>query len=403
MLSIYLCGPTVYDYPHIGNIKPVITMDFIIRAYEANNKEVFYIHNITDIDDKIIKKALAENVSETIISKKYTDNYIKLLSDLNIRMPNKMPNVTAHIKDIIIFIEELIVKKYAYVINGNVYFRINNVKEYGSISKQKLSEMIYEKNSDEKENPCDFVLWKNTKIGQTWDSPWGFGRPGWHTECVVFIEKYNQHKTLDIHAGGNDLKFPHHENENAQFIAMHNKPLAKKWFHFGHLFLNENKMSKSMQNTIQADIFIKKYGANIIKLLFLLVNPLVPIKINANILNEAKKINNKIKYIFNNYSKYDSIKPNEKNNDKFIQNILELEFSKAATILSLKLKEFFKIPSPNTYSQIKFIANVLGLRYSSGKNTSYKSRQLFKNERCCVNKNNIKRPTCYVTKLKKWK
>ena len=358
MKNIYLCGPTVYDYQHLGNMRPVIITDFLIRSYLSLGEKINYVHNITDIDDKIITKSINVGVSEEEISKKYTDYYLMILNKINIIMPNEMPKVTDNIDPIIKFIAKLIKNNAAYVKDGDVYFDIHSTKGYGSVSNYKISNNIYETINDKKRNQEDFALWKTTKIGVTWDSPWSKGRPGWHTECSVFIEKYFNRKTIDIHGGGIDLKFPHHENENIQYLAANHVPITKEWYHFGHLFLDNQKMSKSLNNILRVDEFISKYNPNILRLLFILTNPKAPMSINNELINDAIKLNKKLEYIWNSHKKLDGLFKNR----IFEKYIIEMKFSNAL----FYLHETFKQSKFNDFSSIQSILRIidlLGLKY----------------------------------------
>ena len=359
MKKIYLCGPTVYDYPHIGNLKPVITLDFLIKSYKILGQKTLYVHNITDIDDKIIKRAQTTKETEQEITKKFTQNYLSILHKLNISMPDHMPKVSDHIGDMINFIQKLINKNVAYESNGSVYFDIESTPRYGMISNQKQEKMQNENSNNDKWNVQDFALWKKTSIGLSWKSPWSNGIPGWHTECVTFIDKYFKSSTLDIHAGGIDLKFPHHENENIEFLALNNKILAKKWIHFGHLFLDEEKMSKSIGNILRADKFLEKYGANVFRLIFILTNPLSPLNLNDKLIKDAIKLNNKLEKIA-------KININHKNNncEKFATLIINLEFAKAISLLHNELKKWNKGVMGNI-GKLWAMISILGLKYQT--------------------------------------
>ena len=362
MKKIYLCGPTVYDYQHLGNIRPVIIMDFIIRSYISLGQEIYYVHNITDIDDKIIKKSIDTSTPEKIIAQKYTDSYLNILKSINIIMPNEMPNVTDNMESIINFIEIMIKNKSAYVKNGDVYFDILSIKGYGSVSNYKIINNLYKNINDNKKNQEDFVLWKKTKIGITWNSPWSKGRPGWHTECATFINKYFNNKSIDIHGGGIDLKFPHHENENIQYIAANKVAITKKWYHFGHLFLEDKKMSKSLNNIIRIDKFIEKYDTNILKIIFILTNPMSPMSINENIIQDAKKLNKKLEKI---WIECNNIKTTS-DSKKFDELIVNLRFSEALHFLHQEIKEFKNNKSYNS-AIILNIINSLNLIYINKK------------------------------------
>ncbi len=266
-VMMYVCGPTVYNHAHIGNARPIAVFDTLKKTLEAKGYDVQYVSNFTDIDDKIIQKALDEAVNEQEIASRYIEAYKDVRKALHAQEPDATPQVTNNIDSIIEFIQLLVDKNYAYQVGDNVYFRVNSVSDYGSLSHQNL-EMLQsgsrvEENSD-KENPLDFVLWKKTDDqGIKWESPWGSGRPGWHTECVVMIQNEFGTSQIDIHGGGQDLKFPHHENESAQNSAIHHHPLANYWVHNGMINIDGEKMSKSLGNVWWAKEAIEKLGSNV--------------------------------------------------------------------------------------------------------------------------------------------
>ena len=264
-VSMYVCGPTVYYHAHIGNARPIIVFDTLRRLFEAEGYKVTYVSNFTDVDDKIIKKAHEEGVSEKDVTARYIAAYNAVRAALNTRPLDAAPKVTETMDEIIAFIKELVDKGYAYQIGGDVYFRVNKIPTYGEISNQKLEELQVGariEENDKKESPFDFALWKETDMGIKLDSPFGEGRPGWHTECVVMIED-NFHGMIDIHGGGMDLKFPHHENEVAQSRACHGHPIANYWLHNAMVNINGNKMSKSLGNGLLAKDVIASLGANL--------------------------------------------------------------------------------------------------------------------------------------------
>lgn len=299
-LNIYACGPTVYNYIHIGNARPNILLDTLIRYWEFKGIKVNFLQNITDIDDKIIAKAAAEKKSEVAIAEFYTKAYLNDLKSLNIKMPTKIMPISQSIPAMIKFIEDLVVKKFAYVVDGNVYFAIDQWKDkYGQLANKKITDLISGQRVDvdlKKQNPLDFALWKKTETGKTWPSPFGDGRPGWHTECVVLIQDYFHQKTIDIHVGGIDLKFPHHENERIQFWAKNKKELAHVWLHNGHLNFQDQKMSKSLGNVFLVKDFVKKYSANLLRWMFLTTNYKQPLNLTPDLIHQGEtffeKINN---------------------------------------------------------------------------------------------------------------
>ncbi len=252
VVNMYVCGPTVYNYIHIGNARPVIFYDMMKNYLEFLGYKVNYASNITDVDDRIINKAFEEKITEAEITKKYEEQFFKDTQKVGSNKPDFIPHATEYIDDMLNFIGELENKGYAYSVDGDLYFRIHKIKDYGILSNQvqeDLNQGVRIKVLDKKENPLDFTLWKSTTKGLKWDSKYGAGRPGWHTECVVMNHKIFGDQ-IDIHGGGMDLKFPHHENEIAQAKAMYNHNLAKYWVHVGRLDLDSEKMSKSLGNVI---------------------------------------------------------------------------------------------------------------------------------------------------------
>ena len=276
IFNIYLCGPTVYDHIHIGNLRPLIVFDILIRLFFSLNIKICYVQNITDIDDKIISKSFEKNISEKKISKLYIKSYLTNLTRYNIIFPNFFPKVTNYIPEIKKIIKKIIKKGFAYCSNYGVFFDLKKKMDYGVISKQILEKLQKKKltlSEEEyltgKKNNNDFALWKRKTDGINWNSPWGKGRPGWHTECVSIINKIFNGKTIDIHGGGQDLLFPHHENERIQFLVVNEKELSNIWLHVSHLNLEGKKMSKSLGNIIYAEFFFLKYGSNVLRFIFL--------------------------------------------------------------------------------------------------------------------------------------
>lgn len=290
---MYVCGPTVYNYPHIGNARPIVVFDTLKRTFQALGYKVKMVSNYTDVDDKIIKVAKECGVSE----KEITEKFIKAYNDdrlaLHAMMPDAAPRVTETMDAIIAFIELLVKKGHAYEIDGDVYFRVNSVESYGKLSNQQIDDLMVGARIDEnskKENPLDFTLWKRTDEGIQWNSPWSVGRPGWHTECVVMINKeFHGEHTIDIHGGGMDLKFPHHENEIAQSRAAYETPIANYWIHNGMVNIDGEKMSKSLGNVIWAKDMIEKIGGNVLRWVFLSAHYRSPLNINEEAIETAKK------------------------------------------------------------------------------------------------------------------
>lgn len=266
-VSMYVCGPTVYNHPHIGNARPIVVFDTLRRLFEAEGYKVKYVSNYTDVDDKIIKKANEEGVSEEVIANRYIEAYEKVRNDLNTLALDATPRVTQTMDEIIDFIDQLVKTGHAYEIDGDVYFRVSSVDNYGQISNQRLEDLQVGariEENDKKENPFDFALWKKTDMGIKWQSPWSLGRPGWHTECVVMINDEFKGK-IDIHGGGMDLKFPHHENEAAQNEAINGNAIANYWVHNAMINIDGTKMSKSLGNVTWAKDVIAKLHAPLVR------------------------------------------------------------------------------------------------------------------------------------------
>lgn len=295
-VKMYVCGPTVYNYAHIGNARPIVVFDTLRRMLEAQGFVVDYISNVTDVDDKIINKALEENVAESVITDKFLKAYLKLREDLNTEDLNYMPKVTETMDQIIAFIGDLIAKGHAYCVDGDVYFRVSKIVEYGQLSKQNIEDLevgARVEQDSKKEDPLDFTLWKSTEKGIKWEAAFGSGRPGWHTECVVMIKDYFG-GPIDIHGGGMDLKFPHHENEIAQSIACCGDKIANYWLHNGMLNIDGSKMSKSLGNTLWAKDIVERYGSNVTRWLLLSSHYRSPLNINEEIIEQSKTELNKI-------------------------------------------------------------------------------------------------------------
>ncbi|MGQ9608515.1 MAG: cysteine--tRNA ligase [bacterium] len=289
-VRMYNCGPTVYDYFHIGNARNFITAEVIRRYMEYKGYRVTFVQNVTDIEDKIIKRAIDTGVKPSDVATKFTEEYFKDMEMLGIKPPTFSPKATEHIDDIINYVNSLVEKGIAYVVDGDVYYDLSKFKDYGKLSGQKIDEIISGARvevDEKKRHPADFNLWKSAKPGEpAWDSPWGKGRPGWHIECSVMSSKYLG-ETFDIHSGGNDLIFPHHENEIAQSEALTGKPLARYWVHNGMLQITGGKMSKSLGNIKTIRELLKDYDANTIRLYLLSAHYRAPLELKDNSLDEA--------------------------------------------------------------------------------------------------------------------
>lgn len=293
-VGIYVCGPTVYDYIHIGNARPMIVFDTLRRYLEYKGYDVNYVSNFTDVDDKIIKRANEEGVDASVISERYIAEVKKDMAALNVREATTHPKATEEIPDMIEMVKTLIEKEYAYEVNGTVYFRTRKFKDYGKLSKKNIDALrsgnrdLLVSGVDEKEDPLDFVLWKPKKEGEpSWPSPWGDGRPGWHLECSVMSKKYIG-DVIDIHAGGEDLVFPHHENEIAQSEAANGTEFARYWMHNGFLKINNEKMSKSLGNFFTVREIAEKYPLQVIRFFMLSAHYRSPLNFSADLVEASK-------------------------------------------------------------------------------------------------------------------
>ncbi|QNM93359.1 class I tRNA ligase family protein [Mycoplasma sp. Pen4] len=300
MLKVYVCGPTVYNDVHIGNLRPIITMDLMLKSARFLGIEFNFIHNITDIDDKIINKASELGVSEEVIAEKYSKQYLELLKNFNIDTISKVEYVTKNLNVITRFIGDLIHHKAAYTDDdGNVWFDVKKYKRhYGVVSNQDLDKMNFEDHDHKKRYNADFALWKNTTHGIKYESPFGAGRPGWHTECCALILKNFGVEGVDIHGGGMDLTFPHHENEAIQYFALTKHQLAKKWLRTGQINLNGIKMSKSLQNVVLAKGFLEEHNPDVLKMIFLLNGLTSIIDVNDDAFANVEAIFRKIKRVY---------------------------------------------------------------------------------------------------------
>ena len=344
-IKIYLCGVTVYDESHIGHARTIIVFDVLRKYLESKEVEVEFIQNFTDVDDKIINRATKENVTAEEISSKYIENYFRDFKDLNVKRATKYPKATEHIQDIIEFIKKLVDKEVAYVSNNGVYFAVSKYSEYGKLSKKKIDELQSGSRiqiDETKKDPADFAVWKFSDINPAWDSPWGKGRPGWHIECSVMSLKYLG-ENFDIHGGGRDLIFPHHENEIAQSEVCTNLPFAKIWMHVGMVTISGEKMSKSLGNTKSIKHVLENWGANIIRLFCLSGHYSKVIDYSEEMLKE-----NLIKWRQVETCYYELIHAESENHEKNTQNIekIGMEFDEALESdfnTHLALSAFFQL------------------------------------------------------------
>ncbi|WP_027092021.1 cysteine--tRNA ligase [Cohnella thermotolerans] len=290
-VNMYVCGPTVYDYIHIGNARPVIFFDVVRRYLESVGYKVNYVVNFTDVDDKMIRRAGELGVTVPELAERFIAGFNEDREGLGVRPASINPRVTENMPEIVSFIETLVDKGYAYESGGDVYFRTSAFPEYGKLSHKNLDELQYGirvEVDERKENPQDFVLWKAAKPGEIhWPSPWGDGRPGWHIECSAMARKYAG-ETLDIHGGGHDLQFPHHECEIAQSESLTGKPLARYWMHNGFVNINNEKMSKSLGNGINPRELLKRTSAQAIRYVMLTTHYRSPLNFSEETLRQAE-------------------------------------------------------------------------------------------------------------------
>ena len=292
-VGIYVCGVTPYNFPHIGNARPFVTWDVIKRYLKAKGYEVKHIQNFTDMDDKIIKAANTEGVSWQTITERYIKGYFDSIDALNVQRANLYPKVTEHMEDIINMVQRLIDRGYAYEMEGDVYFRVEKDPDYGKLSGRKLEDMMAGARvevDNRKENPMDFALWKSAKPGEpSWESPWGQGRPGWHIECSVMSLKYLG-DTFDFHGGGSDLIFPHHENEIAQSQCCcgDHHSFAQYWLHNGFITIDNEKMSKSLNNFITVPDILKLYPGEVVRFFILRTHSRSPLDFSEDRIKEAQ-------------------------------------------------------------------------------------------------------------------
>lgn len=369
-VKMYVCGPTVYNYIHVGNARPFIIFDTLRRYLEYRGYEVTYVQNFTDVDDKIIKRGHEENIPPEEVAKKYIEEYFVDADGLGIKRATVHPQVTNNIEEIIEFVKELEDKGYAYAVNGDVYFDTQKFNDYGKLSGIKQDELEAGSRievNDQKRHPMDFVLWKAKKEGEPgWMSPWGEGRPGWHIECSVMSNRYLG-ETIDIHAGGQDLAFPHHENEIAQSEARSGKTFSNYWVHNGYININNEKMSKSKGNFFTVRDISKKYDLEIVRFFMLSAHYRNPVNFSDEMLNQAKaglerlyNAKEKLEFTISNLSE-SSIKDEEKElinelesyKDKFI-NAMEDDLNTADAVSAIFELSKFINTNVNETSSLEF-------------------------------------------------
>ncbi|SFK52684.1 cysteinyl-tRNA synthetase [Halobacillus dabanensis] len=324
-VKMYVCGPTVYNYIHIGNARPAIVFDTVRRYFEYRGYDVHYVLNFTDVDDKLIKASNEMGEGVTEIANRFIKAYKEDVGALGVKEAVDHPRVTENMDEIINFIRGLIDKGFAYEAEGDVYFRTRSFDQYGKLSHQSVDELQSGSRievGDKKEDPLDFTLWKGAKEGEiTWESPWGSGRPGWHIECSAMAKKYLG-DTIDIHAGGQDLTFPHHENEIAQSEAHNGESFARYWMHNGYINIDNEKMSKSLGNFILAHDLVKKHDPQVIRFFMLSVQYRHPINFSDELLKGAKSSFDRIKNAYENiqYRKTTTVSLQE-NQDEWLDKI----------------------------------------------------------------------------------
>ncbi len=327
-VGMYVCGVTVYDFCHIGHGRSAVAFDLIYRYLKYKGYDVTFVKNFTDVDDKIINRANKEGVSCEEISSRYIEEYYKDMDKLNIEKPTYEPKATEHINEIIELVKKLIERGYAYEVDGDVYFSVEKFKDYGKLSHKNIDELksgARVEINEKKRNPLDFALWKKSKEGEPWwDSPWGKGRPGWHIECSAMSMKYLG-ESFDIHGGGEDLIFPHHENEIAQSEAATGKPFAKYWIHNGFVRINKEKMSKSLGNFFTLREVLKQYNGETLRYFLLLTHYRSPIDFSFEGLDAAKEALNRFYNFIQRLEETEFFKDGEKSDEleDFLNSLIE--------------------------------------------------------------------------------
>ena len=364
-VKMYVCGPTVYDNAHLGHARCYITWDVLYRYLKFLGYNVTYCRNVTDVDDKILKKADEQNVEPSVITDKYYKSFINSMKNLNVLKPDLEPRATKTIGEMIAMVKKLEADGYAYAVDGDVYFRVEKYAKYGELSSQPIKDLLngarVEAN-DKKESPLDFALWKKDEL-HGYNSPWGKGRPGWHIECSAMNKKYLG-ETIDIHAGGADLAFPHHENERAQSECANGCMFSKYWMHNGFVTINKEKMSKSLNNFLTIDDVLKNYDTNAIRLFILTNHYRMPVEFNDLSLTSAK---NGAKRLINSIA---GIEIKDEYNNEVIEEFKnamndDLNTSKALAVLFSLVDKIKKGIDKNINANtLVYLGSVLGFDFS---------------------------------------
>ena len=364
-VKMYVCGPTVYDNAHLGHARCYITWDVLYRYLKFLGYDVTYCRNVTDVDDKILKKADEQGVDPSVVTDKYYKSFINSMNGLNVLKPDIEPRATKTIGEMIAMVKKLEANGFAYAVDGDVYFRVEKYKKYGELSSQPIKDLLNGarvETNDKKESPLDFALWKKDEL-HGYNSPWGKGRPGWHIECSAMSKKHLG-ETIDIHAGGADLTFPHHENERAQSECANGCQFAKYWMHNGFVTINKEKMSKSLNNFLTIDDVLKNYDTNAIRLFILTNHYRMPVEFNDLSLTSAK---NGAKRLINSIA---GIKIKDKYNKEAIEEFKnamneDLNTSKALALLFSLVDKIKKGTDKEiNASTLVYLGSVLGFDFS---------------------------------------
>ena len=367
-VKMYVCGPTVYDNAHLGHARCYITWDVLYRYLKFKGYDVTYCRNVTDVDDKILKKADEQGVDSSVITDKYYKSFINSMNNLNVLKPDIEPRATKTIGEMIAMVKKLEADGFAYQKDGDVYFRVEKYKKYGELSSQPIKDLLNGARvdtNDKKENPLDFALWKKDEL-HGYNSPWSKGRPGWHIECSAMSKKYLG-ETIDIHAGGADLAFPHHENERAQSECANDCVFSKYWMHNGFVTINKEKMSKSLNNFLTIDDVLKNYDTNAIRLFILTNHYRMPVEFNDVSLTSAK---NGAKRLINSICGIELTDSYDNETIKEFESAMDddLNTSKALAILFNLVDKIKKSENKQVFANtLYYLGSILGFDFSLAK------------------------------------